>query len=327
MRGIGKIGRAALGLGLFGAFFAATTVNATAQNYPTRTVRLIVGFAPGDLPDVVARILATKLSEKWGQSVIVENREGANGTIASDFVAHTTPDGYTLVVVTPNHTTTPSLFKLNYDPIKSFVPITQLAASPGLIVVGKSLAVDSLKDLIALAKTKPGELNFGSVGPGSPSYMSMALLMQRTGIKLMNIPYKSSAAALTALLGDQIPVTVTALSGGISHVQAGTIKALAVTGALRSPALPTIPTVTEAADLPGFDVTTWTGVLAPVGTPQEIVTKLNTDIVAALKLPEIQTAMSTRGLTVVGSTPDQFGALIAKEIPLWKSILQAEPAK
>ncbi len=206
-----------------------------------------------------------------------------------------------------------SLMKLNYDPIKSFVPITQLAKSPGLIVASKNFPANSLKDMIALVKSKPNELDFASVGPGSPSYMSMALLMKRTGMKLVNIPFKSSAAAMTALLGNQIPITITALSGGIAQVKAGSIKALAVTTATRSTALPDVPTVAEAADLPGFDVSTWTGVLAPVGTPPDIVSKLNADIVAAMKMPDIQSALSARGLTVVANSSEEFGNLIAKE--------------
>jgi tripartite-type tricarboxylate transporter receptor subunit TctC len=202
-----------------------------------------------------------------------------------------------------------------------------LAASPGLILADKTFPVNSLKELIALAKSKPGQLNFGSVGPGSPSYLVMAVLMQRTGMKLVNIPYKSSGAALTALLGGEVPVTVAALSGGLGQVQAGTVKALAVSSAARSSVLPDVPTVAEAADLPGFDVNTWTGVLAPAGTPQDVINKLNADMVAAMKLPDIQRAMAARGLTAVAGTPEQFGDLIATEIPMWQSLLKTDDAK
>ncbi|MEI9803414.1 MAG: tripartite tricarboxylate transporter substrate-binding protein [Pseudolabrys sp.] len=196
----GIVSQAVIGLSVL---CLAYTMPAQAVDYPTRTVRLLVGWGPGDFPDVVGRLVAAKLSEKWGQAVVVENRMGANGTIASDIVAHAPPDGYTLVVITPNHTNTSNWLKLNYDPIKSFAPVAELAAQPDVIFASKSFPVNTIPELLALAKSKPGEINFGSTGPGSPSYLAMAVLLQKAGVKMASIQYKSSSAALTAMIGGE----------------------------------------------------------------------------------------------------------------------------
>src|SRR5258708_3237954 len=243
---------------------SALTLSTTEGNdagCPERPVRFLVGFAPGGGTDLLARILGRKLSDKWGQSVIVDNRPGANGTIADDFVAHAPPDGYTIGMATLNHAVTPSQMKLNYDAVKSFAPVILLVSAPELLVVNSALRVSTVKELIALAKSKPGQLNLFSPGAGSPQFLLTGLLMQRTGIKMVSVTYKGSAPGITALLGNEVQVAFTIPSDIIEHVKAGRLRLLGISTSTRSPLMPDVPTIAEAADLPGYEGGNWYGVL------------------------------------------------------------------
>lgn len=297
--------------------------------YPDRPVHLIVQFAPGGGNDRLARFLAQKLSEKWGQSVVVENREGANGIIAEDMTAHAPPDGYTVVLVGNSHTISPSQMKLNYDPIKDFAPITLLSENPDLLLVNPSfLKVNSTKEFIALAKSKPGKLNFGSPGTSSINYLQMAVFIDRADINLVNISYKAGGAAvITALLGGEVESYFGSISATGEYVKTGKFKALAVSGKRRDPSFPDVPTVAESADLPGFNETAWEGLLAPGGTPKEIVAKLHDDIVASMKMPDFQKFLVNGGWDAVGNTPEEFSSFIREDIVKWEKLLKKINAK
>lgn len=284
--------------------------------YPDRAVHLIVGTGPGGGSDFLARLLAQKLSDKWGKPVIVENREGASQTLADDMVAHASADGYTLGLVSNPHTISPGLMKINYDPIRDFAPITMLVTEPNILVVNPAhLQVDSVRALIDLAKSKPGQLNFGSTGPGGLSFIEMAILMNRAGIKMVNITYKGgSAAVLVALLGGEVQAMFASVAALEGQLKAGTLKALAVAGASRMKAMPDLPTVAEAANLPGYNESVFFGVVAPAKTPKGIVAKLHDDIVGVLGLPDVRQALAKHGDDVIGSTPEEFASFMAKDI-------------
>jgi tripartite-type tricarboxylate transporter receptor subunit TctC len=302
---------------------SAVTLNPAAAAYPERAVRLIVGFSAGGGTDFLARLIAAKLSEKWGQPVVVENREGADGTIAEEWVARAAPDGYTIGMVINTHTVTPLLRKLTYDPIKSFESVTLLESHPDVLVINPAvLQVNSLRELIALAKAKPGELNFGSGGASTPPFLITQLLMSRTGMKMVNVTYKGTAPMIVAMLGGEIQVMFGSVETTSQQVKAGKLKALAVSSKARSVMLPDVPTVAEAAALPGFDEGTWEGIVVPAHTPQEIVDRLHADIVAVLKTPDVKERFASQGYAVIGSTPGEFTKFIADDIAKWSALLK-----
>jgi len=306
----------------FAILISIDAATAAAAGYPERPVRMVVGFTPGSGGDALARMICTRLVERWGQPVVVENRSGASNTIAAALAARAAPDGYTLLMVNANHTITPSQMNLSYDPIGSFAPVSLLVTQPDVLVALNTLPVKSLKELIALARAKPGTLSFSSSGVGGAPYLAMALLIRKTGINMISVPYRGSAEALIALLGGEVHVMIGSISDVETRVQERKLNALAVSTKKRVPSIPDVPTVAEAADLPGYDVSAWQGVLAPAGTPKSIVNKLRDDMVSILRTPEIQAAMLNRGNVVIASTPEEFGNFIRDDILRWAPVVK-----
>ena len=297
--------------------------------YPDRPIHWVVGFATGGGADTVARLVGQKLTEQWGQQVIIENRPGADGTIAGEIVAKAAPDGYTIDMATPNHTVTPSERKLSYDAIKSFTPVTLMGETVDVLVSDPALPINSVPDLIAYAKAHPGKLNFGSTGAGGAPYLQMLLFMKQTGTDMINVNYTGTGTALVGLLGSEVQLMFSGVSTIVNQVKAGKLKALAVSSKTRVPGLPDVPTMAEAADMPSFDgsTSTWYGVLAPAGTPRDIVDKLQQGIATALRQPDVQQRLASQGFITVANTPDEFAAFIAKDIPKWAAVLSSISTK
>jgi len=298
------------------------TAPMAADGYPDRAVRLLVGFAPGGGTDTLARIVAKTLAEKLGQPVIVENRPGADGAIATAAVASATPDGYTIAWITNSHTITPSTQTLAYDPIKDFAPVTQIAYTPSVIAASARVPAKSLKEVIEYARARPGKLNFASSGTGTIGFLELSLLNKLTGIDIVNVSYKGAAPSMVALLAGEVDLSTVSVSVALSNKSSDKIRLLAVTTQTRSPALPDIPTVAEAAGLPSFDTNLWFGMLAPARTPPEVVRRLREATVASLQAPEVQKVMQEQGFIPVGSTPEAMATLIASDIARWSDLLK-----
>jgi tripartite-type tricarboxylate transporter receptor subunit TctC len=302
------------------ALFVHTTA-VTAQAYPVKPVRVIVPFAPGGSTDILARLVGHKLTEEWGQQVVVENRPGGGTVIGTDFVAKSAPDGYTLLMVSTSTTTTPSLMaKLPYDPLRDLAPVIQLVFTPNVLVVHPSLPAKSVKDLIALAKARPGQVTFGSGGIGTSPHLTGEILRMRSGVDMVHVPYKGGGPANIALMSGEISWMFVAILPTMPHIESGRLRPLAVSSAHRTPVLPGIPPVAET--LPGFDSSPWTGVAAPGATPREIVAKLNRDIARALKAPDIQERLAKAGNEAVANTPEQFDAFFRGEIASWAKVIK-----
>lgn len=298
-----------------------------AQAFPTRPIRLIVSFAPGGSVDLVARLVGGKLGEALGQQVVIDNRPGAGGNVSAELAARATPDGYTLYISSASLVVNVSLYrKAGYDPVKDFAPITLLARVQNVLVAHPSLPAKSVKDLIALAKKRPGQINYASTGAGSSGHLTMELFKAMAGIDLLHVPYKVIGQATTDLLAGQVSLWFPTVPGALANIRAGKINALAVAGAKRSPALPDTPTVAESA-LPGFDAATWYPVLAPAGTPKPVVDTLNKHIVAILRTPDVSERLISQGVEPVGSTPAQLAAHIKAEIPKWAKVVQVSGAR
>jgi len=310
----------------FWLFAALLVLGATAAQaeYPDKPVRFILGFSPGGGVDIQARIVGDALQKKWGQTIVIESRAGANGSIAADFVSRTAPDGYTLVWVSNAHTATPSLLKLGYDAIKSFAPITQVTRTPDVLVVQAGFQAKTLQDFIALARSKPGELSYASVGTGGAPFLEMEMLMKQTGIKLNHVPYKGGGDAVISLLGGSTQAYFSVMATALEPIAAGQLRPLALSSEKRSPKLPDVPTVAEAAGLERFDAadSQWTGVLAPAGTSKPVVDKLYKDFAEVLMSPEVQQRLGEVGFIPVASTPEAFTAMMAKDIPKWDELLK-----
>jgi tripartite-type tricarboxylate transporter receptor subunit TctC len=308
---------------------AALTIGATAARaeFPDKPVRFILGFSPGGGVDIQARIVSDVLQKKWGQTIVIESRAGANGSIAAEFVSRAPPDGYTLAWVSNAHTATPSLLKLNYDAIKSFAPITQVTRTPDVLIVQSTFPAKTLQELIALARAKPGELNYASVGTGGAPFLEMEMLMKQTGIKLNHVPYKGGGDAVMSVLTGSTQCYFGVIATMLGHIQSGQLRPLALSSDKRSPMLPDLPTVAEAAGLARFDAadSQWTGVLAPAGTPRPIVDKLHRDLADVLMSPEVKQRMGEAGFTPVASTPEEFTAMMTKDIPKWAALLKDAP--
>jgi tripartite-type tricarboxylate transporter receptor subunit TctC len=299
------------------------TSTAVAQTWPTKPVRMIIPFPPGGTTDITARIAAQKLSEALGQQVVPDNRPGAAGNIGTEHVAKSAPDGYVLVTA-PGSTLTihPSLYaKLGFDPLKDFAPVTILAAVPNALVVHPSLPARSVKELIALARSRPDQLNYASTGAGQSTHLSMELFKTVAGVKIVHVPYKGSAPAVTDLLGGHVSLMFDNMPSALPHVKAGKIRALAVSTLKRSPVAPEIPTVAESG-LPGFEVSVWFGVLAPAGTPREIVGRLNAILVKALHSADVRERLSTQGAEAIGNSPDEFTAQMKRDLVKWAKVVK-----
>ena len=294
-----------------------------ADTYPVRPVRIVVAYTPAGTTDILARVIAQKMNEAWGQPVIVDNRPGANGNIGTEYAAKATPDGYTLLLTTAGpHGINPSLYrKIGFDAVRDFAPITLIAIVPNILVVNNGLPVKDVKELIAHAKANPGKLNYGSPGAGSTAHLSMELFKSMTGTHLVHVPYKGSAGVLSDLLGGQISVTMDNMPPYLPQVKAGKIRALAVTPSKRSPAMPELPTVAEAG-VRGYDSGAWFGLLAPAKTPRDTIAKLSSETLRILGLPDVKTRLSELGAEPVGGSPEQFAAHIKSEIAKWAKVIK-----
>jgi len=304
---------------LAGLVFAGNTV---AQPYPAKPIRFIVG--PG--PDALARVIGQQLTHAWGQPVIIDQRGGGGGTISAEAVAKAAPDGYTLLLATGTHTINPSMYKVSYDMVRDFAPVTLLASTPFILAVHPSVPASSVAELIKLARSKPGALNYGSGGSGTPPHLATELFKATAGIDIVHVPYKTVAAAITDLVAGQLQVMFTVGPAGLPQIRAGRIRGLAVSTAKRSAFAPELPTIAESG-LPGFDVFGWNGLLAPAGTPNPVVAKLHEEIVKALRSTEVRERIASFGFEPVGSTPEEFGEFVKADIARWAKVAKESGAR
>jgi tripartite-type tricarboxylate transporter receptor subunit TctC len=297
---------------------------ALAQTYPVRPVRLIVPTTPGGSVDTLARTIAPRLSERFGHQVVVDNRSGAGGTIAAEFTARSVPDGYTLMIGTiASLATNVSLQqKLSYDPLRDFAPVTLVATQNLVLTVHPSVPAKNVRELVKLAKARPGQLAFASAGNGTGSHLSGELFKQLAGVDVLHIPYKGVAPALVDVISGQVSMSFPSILTSLPQVQSGRLRALAVSGAQRSGAMPELPTMMEAG-VKDYESATWYGIVAPVATPPEIVNKLNAEIAAILKQPDTRERIARDGADPVGNTPQQFGAFMKSEIEKWRKVIRA----
>jgi len=295
----------------------------TAKDYPGRPVRIIVPQAAGSGVDLTARVVAQKLTEAWGHQVIVENRPGANGIIGLEAGAKAKPDGYTLSLGVPSSLTmNPYVYKsLPYDTLRDFVPITQTATNTFGLVINPALPVRDVKELVALARARPGELSYGSFGIGNQTHLGGELFSSQIGIRLLHVPYKGETPAVVDLLSGQIAMIFTPMQGAVPHIRSGKLKLLATLGGSRARAFPDVPTMIEAG-YKTIVITGWTGLLAPTGTPQDIVDKLQKEIAARLLVPETRESLASQGAEPVASTPEQFAAFIRAEMAKWSAVIK-----
>ena len=307
--------------GAIAAVLACFAVAAQAQDYPTKPIRLVVPYPPGGVTDLIARVLAEAMSDSMGQQVIVDNRPGAAGNVGSDLVAKSKPDGYTLLVALIGNTISMSLFKdLPYDFVRDFAPVAQLTSSSNVLVVHPSVPATTPQELIALAKANPGNLNYASTGNGTSSHMSAELFKLATGTNIVHVPYKGGAPAQTDLLAGEVQMMFDNIPVSVKHIEVGSLRPLATTGRARSAGLPNVPTLTETG-VPVV-VENWSGIVAPAGTPQPIIDKLNAEINKALAQPKAKQRLEDTGNALVGDTPEAFAALIAAEIDKWAKVIK-----
>ena len=302
----------------------ATTCSAAAQNYPVRPIRIVVVSTPGGSVDTMARTVGPKLAERWGQQVLVDNRPGAGGTIAAELVAKAPPDGYTLIMGTvASFATNVSLRKsLPYDPVRDFAPISLVATQNLMLLIHPSVPAKSVRELVALAKRQPGNLSFASAGNGTGGHLSGELFKLLAGIDMLHVPYKGVAPALVDVVSGQVSMTFASIISAMPQVKNNRLRPLAVTGAQRSRAAKELPTMIEAG-VQGYESATWYGLLAPAGTPADIVTKLNSEVVAILKSPEMFDRLSKEGADPVGNSPAEFARHIQAEIEKWRKVIKA----
>ncbi len=305
---------------------AAVQGDVAAQNYPARPLRIIVPQSAGGSTDLVARPLAKKLSEALGQSVVVDNRPGAGSVIGTDLVAKAAPDGYTLLAVAASVTMSPSLYKLPFDPLRDLAAITQLTSLPNILVVHPALPVNSVAELLAYAKTRPNQLNYGSSGVATGTHLSMELLMYMTGIRLTHVPYKGGSLNVTALIAGETQVNFSTMSTALPYVKSGRLRGLAVSTAKRSSAAPDVPTIAESG-VRDYDYSSWIGLLAPANTPSTVVTRLNAEAVNALRAPEIKAILATEASEPVGNSPAEFAAILKAEVARWMKVVKAAGIK
>ncbi|MBO9513068.1 MAG: tripartite tricarboxylate transporter substrate binding protein [Variovorax sp.] len=303
------------------AVSAVAPLAASAQSFPTQPVKLVVPFPPGGTTDIFARLLATELSQTWGQPVVVDNRAGASGTIFSEQLARMPPDGHTLMLTATHHVINPGLYKnLRYNTRTDFTPIALVASVPNVLVVNPKFPAKSVAELVAYAKAHPGQVSFGSAGTGGANHLSGELFKAMAGIDMVHIPYKGAAPALNDLLGGQIPVMFDSVPGVLQHIEAGRLRALGVTSRERSPALPGVPTIDEAG-LKGFEATAWFGLYAPGGMKPELSKKLSADVVQALRSDQLRRQFAQQGAEPGALTQPQFAAFVDAEITKWSKVI------
>ena len=311
------------GLAICAALAAAMAVHAQDANYPNRPVRIIVPFAPGGPPDVISRLVAQKLSERWRQQVYVENLPGAGGNTGTATAARAAPDGYTLYMMSTGFMVNPSLYaKVPYDPVKDFVPVTLAAASPNVLFVHPSVPARSVKELIDLIKSSPGKYSYAQPSTGSTPHLSGELLKLQYGLDLVTVPFNGASLAVNSTLAGHTPIAFTALPPAIANIKEGNLRGLAVTAAKRSAALPDVPTMAEAG-VPDQEAETINGLLAPAGTPADIIARINRDAVAALSLSDVKERLSALGFDPAVTAPAEFGARIKSEIAKWDKVVRA----
>jgi tripartite-type tricarboxylate transporter receptor subunit TctC len=307
------------------AFVLVGTSNAA--DYPERPVRVIVTFPPGGGTDIVARMIFQKIAERTAGNFIIDNRGGAGGTIGTDAAAKAPADGYTIVVVSGSHTINPSLYKkLAYDTLRDFAPVSLLVTGPGLLVVHPSLPARNVTELIAVAKSRPGEILYASAGNGTPPHLAAELFKMMAGVNLVHVPYKGNAQVMTDLIAGQVSLSFPTVPSALPHVQTRRLRALGITGAKRASGLPDIPTIAEAG-VPGFEASAWYGVLAPAGAPPAIINKLQSEIHAVLRAPEISDKLVAQGLEPAANTPDEFARFIHAEFAKWSKVINVAGVK
>ena len=297
------------------------------QAYPNKPVKVIVTFPPGGTPDIYGRVLSQELSNLWKQAVIVENKAGASGTIGTDFVAKAMPDGYTLLFAADASVTiAPLLYSKNpYDPVRDLAPIVNAASGPFVILAHPSFPANNIKELLALAKAQPGKLSYASSGAGGQQHLTMETIKSMGGIDMLHIPYKGFGQGVTDVLANQVPLIVGGITASIGLTQSGKLKALGITGTKRSNFFPNVGTVAET--LPGFEITAWYGFMAPAGTPRDVISKINEDVVSIIKRPDFQARLARDAIDPVGNTPEQFAAQIKTDLAMWTKIVKAAGAK
>ena len=316
-------------LGMAAASVVATSPlgRAFGQGWPTRNVKLVVPFTPGGGIDAIGRILGARLSEMWGQQVVVENKPGAGGNIASEFVARSAPDGYTLYITAGGLAVNRFLFpSINYDPVADFAPVTLICLFPNLLVVPNSSPAHSVQDLLALAKASPGKLTFASPGHGSSPHMSAELFKYMAKVDITHVPYRGAAPGYTDLLAGRVDMTFSVMASGLPLVQAGQVRALGVSTINRQPTAPEVPTIAEAG-VPGYDTSSWFAFFVPARTPSEIIRKMHADMVAALAEPAIKAKLDALGVIIVGSTPEALAAHLKDEMDKWGPVIKAANIK
>jgi len=297
------------------------------QAFPGRPVRMVAAFAPGGSVDVVARLLAQKLSESWGQQVVVDNRPGAGGTVSAEIVARAPNDGHTIYICSASFVVNPSLYgKSLYDPVRDFAPVSLVSLVQNVLVAHPALPAKSVSELIALAKSKPGQIHYVSTGSGTSGHLVMELFKSMTGIDLVHVPYKVIGQAQADLMGGQVSLWFPTAPGALPHIQAGRMRALAVAGAKRSPAFPELPTVSEAG-VPGFEASTWYALLAPANTPRDIVAKVNGDVARILRQPEVHARLAAMAIEIAGGSPEDLARHIRSEIPKWARVVKLSGAR
>jgi tripartite-type tricarboxylate transporter receptor subunit TctC len=312
---------------LLAAIAVCIAADASAQQYPAGPIRIVVPFTPGGGTDILARLIAQKLNESWGQPVVVDNRPGASGTLGTAFVAKSPADGHNLLIVPAGYAGNPGLYKkLPYDHTRDLAPVSWLASGPLTLVVHPSLPVKSVKELIAFARARPGEINFGSSGAGTLPHLSAELFNSMSGIKMEHIPYKGAGAAVTDVMAGRVPIYFMNILQSVSLIKAGKLRALGVTTPERTPIAPDIPSIAEAG-LKGYDMTNWYGLLAPAATPREAIVKLNAEVVRILKLPDLTSRLADDGMTVVASSPDRFAEFLARETEKFTRVIEAAGIK
>ena len=300
---------------------------AHAQQYPVKSIRFISPYPPGGGNDTLSRIIADKMGEQLGQRVIVDNRPGANTIVGTELLAKSPPDGYTFALVPNTFATNPGFYpKLPYDSLRDFAPVGQVAQSPQTLVVHPSLPVKTLKDLLALAKSKPGQLSYGSSGTGSVGHLAMLLLTTMTGVPFLHVPYKGTIIVMSDVMGGHIPLTMSSMLTTLPQVRAGKLRIIAITSAQRVKAIPDVPTVAESG-VPGYEMTLWYGFIAPARTPDAILKRVNSELAVALKHPDVIEKLSSQAVEPSPTSPEQFGKLIRTELEKWTKVIRATGIK
>ncbi len=310
-----------LAMKLAAAALALCSGVAAAQSYPTKPVRIIIPFPPGGSNDIVGRLIAQQLSERMGKQFVVDNRGGAGGVLGSEIAANSVPDGYTLLIISVAYAFNPSLYKLSYDPEKAFAPVALIGTGPNALTIFPKLPVNSVKDLIALAKSKPGQLNYATAGVGSFQHLGSALFTMMSGINAVHVPFKGGGPAMADVIAGNTQICLGSLIQVIPHIQSGRLKLLGIGSAKRTAAFPDVPTIAEAG-VPGYDASNWWGILAPAGTPAAIVTKLNSEINAIVRSADIQKRFESQGAEAATMTPAEFGKYIRTETVKWSKVVK-----